>query len=74
MTANGLFRVTLLIEPFDEAAVASAARLRPLTRALGLSLGVRACLALALSRGLRVLTADRAWANLNLGITIELIR
>lgn len=51
-----------------------AARLRPLTRTAGLSLGDRACLALALSLGLPVLTADRAWAALNVGVRVELLR
>ena len=50
------------------------ARLRPLTRSGGLSLGDRACLALALRLGYGVLTADRQWASLALGIEIKLIR
>jgi ribonuclease VapC len=40
----------------------------------GLSLGDRACLALALTRGEPAVTADRQWAQLDLGIRIELIR
>ena len=48
--------------------------LRRLTRSVGLSLGDRACLALAQSLELPALTADRNWANLNLGIEIELCR
>lgn len=44
------------------------------TRPYGLSWGDRACLALALSRKAKVLTADRAWKNLELGIEIEGIR
>ena len=50
------------------------ARLRPLTRSGGLYLGDRACLALALRLGYGVLTADRQWASLALGIEIRLIR
>ena len=50
------------------------ARLRPLARSGGLSLGDRACLALALRLGYGVLTADRQWASLALGIEIRLIR
>ena len=50
-------------------------RLRPLTRSGGLYLvGDRACLALALRLGYGVLTADRQWASLALGIEIRLIR
>lgn len=44
------------------------------TRPFGLSLGDRACLALAIQQKARVYTADRAWANLGLGVEIELIR
>jgi PIN domain nuclease of toxin-antitoxin system len=44
------------------------------TRALGLSLGDRACLALGLALGAPVYTADRSWKNLRLGIRIHVIR
>ncbi len=64
----------LSIMSFDAARAAAAARLRPATRALGLSLGDRACLALAIELGLPVLTADRPWQRLDLGVEIQLIR
>ncbi|MHB8575791.1 MAG: type II toxin-antitoxin system VapC family toxin [Dehalococcoidia bacterium] len=67
-------RLGLDVVPFDEDLAYRTAVLRPLTRHLGLSLGDRACLALAQKLGLPVLTADRAWADLSLGITIQLIR
>ncbi|MBM3532497.1 MAG: type II toxin-antitoxin system VapC family toxin [Alphaproteobacteria bacterium] len=44
------------------------------TRSAGLSLGDCACLALAKARGIPALTADRAWAKLDIGVEIELIR
>ncbi|MFY9660668.1 MAG: type II toxin-antitoxin system VapC family toxin [Terriglobales bacterium] len=44
------------------------------TRALGLSLGDRACLALGIVLRAPVYTADRAWKNLKLGIRIHVIR
>jgi ribonuclease VapC len=44
------------------------------TRALGLSLGDRACLALALSLKAPVYTADKSWKNLRLGVRIHVIR
>jgi len=44
------------------------------TSALGLSLGDRACLALALALQASVYTADRYWKNLNVGIRIHVIR
>lgn len=59
---------------FDERQATLAAELRPITRHLGLSLGDRACLALAKARSLPVLTADRAWAGLDLDIDIRLVR
>jgi PIN domain nuclease of toxin-antitoxin system len=45
-----------------------------LTKAHGLSLADRACLALAKRLDLPVVTADRDWAGLDLGITVQLIR
>jgi ribonuclease VapC len=48
--------------------------LRPQTRHLGLSLGDRACLALAKSRDAVALTADRAWLGLDIGVKIECVR
>jgi ribonuclease VapC len=44
------------------------------TRALGLSLGDRACLALAIAFQASVYTADRSWKNLNVGVRIHVIR
>lgn len=44
------------------------------TRALGLSLGDRACLALALALKAPVYTADKSWGKLKLGIPIHVIR
>jgi PIN domain nuclease of toxin-antitoxin system len=62
------------LEAFDREHAFEAARLRPLTKSAGLSLGDRACLALARLRALPVMTADRAWAHLDLGIRVMLIR
>jgi len=63
--------------PFGMEHAALAAALVPLTRHLGLSLGDRACLALARSRGIGALTADRAWADLDataIGVDVEIVR
>ncbi|TAN47383.1 MAG: PIN domain-containing protein [Rhodospirillales bacterium] len=59
---------------FDSFQAFSAAGLSPLTRPSGLSLGDRACLALARLRNAPALTTDRAWSDLNLGIKVEVIR
>lgn len=60
--------------PFTAADARVAAELRTATRHRGLSLGDRACLALARREGLPVLTADRQWEGLDVGIDIRLIR
>lgn len=59
---------------FDAGQAETSGRLLPLTRHLGLSLGDRCCLALARSVGVPVMTADRAWAVLDVGVAIEVIR
>lgn len=64
----------LQIEPFDEdAGYAAAALLRP-TSPYGLSFGDRACLALGQRLNFPVMTADKAWAKLDLGIELKLVR
>lgn len=50
-----------------------AAELRPLTKHLGLSLGDRCCLALAMLRDTIAVTADRDWRKLKF-CKIEVIR
>jgi PIN domain nuclease of toxin-antitoxin system len=60
--------------PFRGAEAAATAALAPATRKLGLSLGDRACLALARARGIAAVTADRAWGGLDIGIAIEIVR
>lgn len=64
----------ILIIPFDAHQALEAGILRAKTRSKGLSLGDRACLALAKATGRIALTADRAWADLDVGVAIELIR
>lgn len=53
------------VVPFDEPQAAVAAMLRSATRALGLSLGDRCCLALGRVHGARIITADTAWTRLD---------
>lgn len=64
----------LHVEPFDEKQATDCARLRKLTRALGLSIGDRACLQLARTHGAVALTADRAWAKARVGANVEVLR
>jgi PIN domain nuclease of toxin-antitoxin system len=62
------------VEPFTTEDALSAAALWAATRAAGLSLGDRACLALAQRLGVPAVTADREWATVNVGVTIQLVR
>jgi ribonuclease VapC len=64
----------LRVEPFLPGDGDRAGRLWSSTRQLGLSLGDRACLSLGLRLGLKVVTCDRAWAQLPLDLEIELLR
>jgi ribonuclease VapC len=66
--------VSTLVNDFTAPQALRSGQLRDTTRPHGLSLGDRACLALAEETGATILTADRAWADLGLGIDIELIR
>lgn len=59
---------------FDEDLAMRTGALRRQTVSLGLSVGDRACLATAIRQGATVVTADRAWLKLKLGITVECIR
>ena len=69
-----------IISPIREAAVFTdeqakiAGGLIAQTRAFGLSLGDRACLALGIALKAHVYTADRSWKNLKLGIRIFVVR
>jgi len=69
-TAALQFRVL----PFDEDQARGAALLWKATRPTGLSLGDRACLALALSLKAAAATADGEWSKLDIGAEIIVIR
>jgi PIN domain nuclease of toxin-antitoxin system len=70
---EGFVGGVLGVEPVLAEDAPAIASLRS-TRDLGLSLGDRACLALALRLRLPVLTADRAWVELGLDVEVEAIR
>jgi PIN domain nuclease of toxin-antitoxin system len=61
------------VEPFDSDQATIAGALRPTTRSIGLSLGDRACLALAQRRGFPALTTDQAWSRVD-GANVVCIR
>ncbi|NBD33791.1 MAG: PIN domain-containing protein [Cyanobacteria bacterium] len=69
-----LARLNLDILNFDHEQALIAGSLRTETKNLGLSLGDRACLSLALVKQIPVLTADRVWLQLSLEIDIRTIR
>ena len=64
----------MTIVPFSTEDSELAAQLWLETRARGLSLGDRACLALALRLKLPALTADRAWVGMKLPLKVRVIR
>lgn len=63
-----------LVVPLNEQLAMRTALLRQASRKRGLSLGDRACLALAQQLNAEVLTADQAWMELDLDIAITNIR
>ncbi|MBW4515156.1 MAG: hypothetical protein KME11_08015 [Timaviella obliquedivisa GSE-PSE-MK23-08B] len=63
-----------MILPFTTEQAELAASLWTTTKPLGLSLGDRACLALAITFNLPVVTADQAWEGLSLTIAVQMIR
>ena len=64
----------LTIVDFDATFAYKVGLLRPTTKHAGLSLGDRACLALARQLNLPAVTTDRIWENLSLDISIQVVR
>lgn len=62
------------VEPYTSDHARIAGTLAKETRNLGLSLGDRSCLALAIALKAPVYTTEQAWKNLKLGIPIHVIR
>jgi ribonuclease VapC len=67
-------RLGYLIVPADAQAAVTVAMLHDGARRRGLSQGDKFCLALARDANLPVLTTDRAWAEVDLGVEVRLIR
>jgi PIN domain nuclease of toxin-antitoxin system len=61
-------------EDFHSAVALRAGFLYRLTSPFGLSLGDRACLALAMALKLPVVTSDRVWSQLDLGVEVVVCR
>ena len=66
----------LEVMPMTEAQAQRSGELRALTRSAGLSLGDRACLALATELGASAVTADRGWSAVAgpAGVSVQVIR
>jgi len=71
---NALDGLALEVHAFERALAYRAGLLRTETKPGGLSFGDRACLALGQHLDLPVLTTDRAWEGLEIGIEIRLAR
>lgn len=69
-----LTSLALRVVPLDARGAYEIGLLRPATRAHGLSLGDRACLALGVATGLPVLTTDGAWSAVDVGAAVEVVR
>ncbi len=73
--AEGILHQTLEVHIFDFQDSLMVATLCPVTKAQGLSLGDRACLALGLRLNLPVLTAEKIWSKLTtISINVQVIR
>lgn len=74
VVTTSLAELDLTVVAFDREQAMRAGWLRTATRGAGLSLGDRACLAAADATGTIAITTDRAWADLNVGVRVELAR
>jgi ribonuclease VapC len=73
-TVAALQELGLRIEPFTLVDARRAEELWEAGREMGLSLGDRACLALAHRLAAEALTADRAWKTVDAGVVVRLVR
>jgi ribonuclease VapC len=71
---EALGELGLTILPFTTEQAELAASLWANTKSLGLSLGDRSCLSLALTLNIPVITADKAWEGLSLPVSVQMIR
>jgi PIN domain nuclease of toxin-antitoxin system len=62
------------IVDFDAKQAVQAASLRNTTKRFGLSLGDRCCLALGTARKATILTSERTWSKLRIGLRVKVIR
>ncbi|MGW1676787.1 type II toxin-antitoxin system VapC family toxin [Saccharopolyspora sp. NPDC002376] len=73
-TCDRLRTFGMTVEPFTADDAVRAGELWMRTRSAGLSLGDRACLALAIRLDAPVVTADKAWQDVDVQVSVELLR
>lgn len=66
--------VVQTVIPFEKKHIYHTAFLREKTKHLGLSFADRVCLALGLMNQQTIITADRVWGQLQLGVDLKIIR
>ena len=74
LAEEALRALDLDVRPLDESLALECAWLREPTRAAGLSLGDRACLALGKRLSCPVLTTDRSWSEVTVGVMVQFAR
>lgn len=67
-------QLRLRVRAYREYHAIEGAKIRPLTRRLGLGIGDRTCLVQGISSNRPVLTGDRKWLELDLPVEVHLIR
>jgi ribonuclease VapC len=72
--SSSLSPLLMRVIPFEPEDAYISGSLRPATSRKGLSLGDRCCLALGLKTGLLVLTTDKDWLEIDVGVRVEKIR
>lgn len=71
---DAILSLGIAVADFDLGLADRTGELRPLTRHRGLSLGDRACIALAEREGIPVVTMDRTWADILPSLEIRVVR
>lgn len=71
---SDLTALGLTVAAFTPEEAEIAGELWQQTRAYGLSLADRACLSLGIKLNIPVMTTDRAWKKLRVGITVTIVR
>jgi len=74
LASRDIYGRNLAIFPFDDSIARDSALIRKMTRDRGLSLGDRACLSTGRRFHVPVVTADKCWAGLKVGVEILVIR